>query len=95
VSAIGAGTLDPLAQRGLGQVQVAGVAAPALALVRHEPYGLRVELLIAGAAGARACLPSVWTSPSAFRNMSTKFSKRRLGEVVVRKRFEERCAHPG
>ena len=44
-AAIGAGPLDPHAQGRLGEVQLAGHLAHALALVDHQPDGAGFELI--------------------------------------------------
>ena len=46
VRAIGARALHPLAQRRLGQIEIAGDGADALALVEHQPDRLGFEVVI-------------------------------------------------
>jgi len=46
VSAIVAGAMYPLAERRHGQVEIAGLGPDALALVEHQPDGLRLEVVI-------------------------------------------------
>ena len=64
LGAIGPRVLDPLAQRRLGQIEVAGDGADRLAFIEHQPDGAGLELVSElPARPPSACVSAmVWTS---------------------------------